>query len=126
MKPQPGERWRATFEGIVRDANDEYFDVRADGPREVYEEFWPNQVGWVYEKIADAVQPEPGPGSIILDAKNVIWHRNLDPDAAFPWTCAMRDYGRGSGYSWAGQPPAYPSSIHKPVRVLLDPSKEDE
>lgn len=52
--PKPGERWRATYEGIVQEGTPSegaFFSLKHETDS-APEEFWDNNSSWIYEKLA--------------------------------------------------------------------------
>lgn len=119
-EPKVGEVWRRTLrhdggliqtdEGPILGVDGEFVTV---GHHRLRWQFGSTQVQTTWEKLADAPQAEPGPGSIVLDANYLVWRRSKKAHDA-PWS--YTGYPDGFGWEWGS------SGIAKPVRVLYDPS----
>ena len=60
MNPKPGERWRASYEGIVQSTTPSvgaFFAMQHDDDR-APEEFWQNETSWEYAKVAGTAEDE--------------------------------------------------------------------
>lgn len=117
MEFKAGQRVRRTYTNVVEGT------VCAGGTSAVDDEgrWFSLDLVTCHESVCSVeilADPEPGPGSIVLDASGIVWRRHPDGTREFPWggSSGARTHG---GYQWtSGNGPAHP------CRVLLDPTKE--